>query len=165
MTSYIQRTLTEEVYSRLAQFPVVAILGPRQCGKSTLAKQVVERLSPAVYLDLEIPSHLQQLNDPEAFLRLNQEQLICLDEIQRQPEIFPVIRGISDITRRPGQILVLGSASPDLLRQTSETLAGRIAYLDLTPFLLTETGPENLYRHWLRGGFPDSYLAKMTLKA
>jgi len=160
MTSYIQRTLTEEVYSRLAQFPVVAILGPRQCGKSTLAKQVVKRLSPAVYLDLEIPSHLQQLNDPEAFLRLNQEQLICLDEIQRQPEIFPVIRGISDITRRPGQILVLGSASPDLLRQTSETLAGRIAYLDLTPFLLTETGPENLYRHWLRGGFPDSYLAK-----
>ena len=165
MTNHIQRTLTKDVYSRLDQFPVVAILGPRQCGKSTLAKQVVKHLSPAIYLDLEIPSHLQQLTDPEAFLRINQDQLICLDEIQRQPDIFPVIRGISDITRRPGQILVLGSASPDLLRQTSETLAGRIAYLDLTPFLITETGPENLHKHWSRGGFPDSYLAKNDTKS
>lgn len=165
MMNYLKRALTEDVYSRLEQFPVVAILGPRQCGKTTLAKEVVERLSPAVYLDLEIPSHLQQLNDPEAFLRLNQNQLICLDEIQRKPEIFPVIRGISDITRRPGQILVLGSASPNLLRQSSETLAGRIAYLDLTPFLIMETGAENLHRHWLRGGFPDSYLAKSDSKS
>ena len=160
MKPYIKRLLTKEVRDRLDQFPVVAILGPRQCGKSTLAKEIIGNLGNAIYLDLELPSHLQRLNDPEAFLRFNQDKLICLDEIQRKPELFPVVRGISDITRRPGQLLVLGSASPDLLKQTSESLAGRIAYLDLTPFLLSEIDCCALHTHWMRGGFPDSFLAK-----
>ncbi len=159
MKPYIKRQLTKDIHARLAQFPVVAILGPRQCGKSTLAKQVISDYNPSVYLDLELQSDLRQLNDPEAFLRVNQDKLICLDEIQRKPEIFPLIRGLTDITRRSGQIMVLGSASPNLLRQTSESLAGRIAYLDLTPFQINEISKDNLHQHWFRGGFPDSYLA------
>jgi len=159
MKRYVERVLAREVELRLAQFPVVAILGPRQCGKSTLAKRIIRSDTEAVYLDLEIPSHLNRLNDAEAFLRANNERLVCVDEVQRRPDLFPVIRGICDITGRAGQVLVLGSASPALLRQTSETLAGRIAYLDLTPFLISETGTESQQRHWLRGGFPDSFLA------
>jgi len=159
MKRYVERVLAREVELRLKQFPVVAILGPRQCGKSTLAKRIIRSDAEAVYLDLEIPSHLNRLNDAEAFLRANNDRLVCIDEVQRRPDLFPVIRGICDITGRAGQVLVLGSASPDLLRQTSETLAGRIAYLDLTPFLISETGRESQQRHWLRGGFPDSFLA------
>jgi predicted AAA+ superfamily ATPase len=159
MNQYIQRNIEAELRLGLEQFPVVAILGSRQCGKSTLAKKMIQKMGPSVYLDLEITSDLSKLNDPEAFLRANEEKLVCLDEIQRVPEIFPVIRGLTDITRRPGQILVLGSASPDLLKQTSESLAGRIDYLDLTPFLLVELPDGSMPRHWLRGGYPDSFLA------
>jgi len=159
MKHYIQRKMERELRNGLAQFPIVAILGSRQCGKSTLAKKVAQEIGNTVYLDLEIHSDLSKLNDTEAFLRANQDKLICLDEIQRKPEIFPVIRGITDITRRPGQILVLGSASPDLLRQTSESLAGRIDYLDLTPFLISELPEDSMQRHWLNGGYPDSFLA------
>ncbi len=159
MKPYIQRELYTVLLARLRQFPVVAILGPRQCGKSTLAKQLLQDFSKSVYLDLEIPSELSRLDDAEAFLRANHDRLVCLDEIQRVPEVFPLIRGLVDITRRPGQILVLGSASPDLLRQSSESLAGRIAYLDLTPFIVCETGADQTRKHWFRGGFPDSFLA------
>ena len=159
MKPYIQKQLSSALLDRLEQFPVVAIFGPRQCGKSTLAKQILGRYPQSVYLDLETPSELRQLDDAEAFLRSKQGHLVCLDEIQRKPEIFPLIRGLTDMTRRPGQVLVLGSASPDLLRQTSESLAGRIAYLDLTPFTVTETGAEHARLHWSRGGFPESYLA------
>lgn len=159
MDRYLKRHVEAELRQGLAQFPVVAILGSRQCGKSTLAKQVTKELGASVYLDLEIASDLSKLNDPESFLRANRDALICLDEIQRVPEIFPLIRGLTDITRRPGQILVLGSASPDLLRQTSESLAGRIDYLDLTPFLISELPAGSVHLHWLRGGYPDSFLA------
>ena len=158
MKTYIQRLIEGEIRKRLKQFPVVAILGPRQCGKSTLAKRIVGEFE-SVYLDLEVPSHLNRLTDAETFLRLNNDKLICIDEIQRKPDIFPVIRGICDIAGRPGQMLLLGSASPDLLKQTSESLAGRIAYIDLTPFLLDEVGSSEYRLHWMRGGFPDSYLS------
>lgn len=159
MNQYIQRNLEDELIRGLKQFPVVSILGSRQCGKSTLAKKVIQDIGNSVYLDLELTSDLSKLNDPEAFLRANQDQLVCLDEIQRKPELFPLIRGLTDITRRSGQILVLGSASPDLLRQTSESLAGRIDYIDLTPFLINEIPIGSLHKHWLRGGYPDSFLA------
>lgn len=159
MKTYVDRVIEGEVEQRLQEFPVVAILGPRQCGKSTLARKVVKTKPSAVYLDLELPSDLNRLDDAEAFLRANNDRLVCIDEIQQRPNLFPVIRGICDITGREGQLLILGSASPELLRQTSESLAGRIAYLDLTPFLISETGAEMLRQHWLRGGFPDSFLA------
>ncbi len=159
MKSYIERLLMETVISRLKHFPVVAILGPRQCGKSTLAKRILEEIPNTLYLDLELSSDLNKLSDPEAFFRLNRDSLICLDEIQRVPDIFTVLRGVSDMSRKPGQFMILGSASPDLLRQSSESLAGRIAYLDLTPFTILELPSSDLRKHWLRGGFPDSFLA------
>lgn len=155
---YLNRSLQAALKNRLEQFPAVAVLGPRQCGKSTLARHVIENLD-AVYLDLEIPSHVNKLSDAESFLRANEQRLICLDEIQRVPELFAVLRGLCDEKRVPGRFLILGSASPELLRQASETMAGRIAYLDLTPFLISELKPGDLSRHWLRGGFPDSFLA------
>lgn len=139
----IQRFLEQPLRDRLEDFPVVALIGPRQCGKSTLAKKVI-REKNAVYLDLEMPSDLNKLTDAEGFLRANQDRLVCLDEIQRHPNLFPLLRALCDISRRPGQYLVLGSSSPELLQQSSETLAGRIAYLDLAPFIISEVGDTGL---------------------
>jgi hypothetical protein len=148
----------------LEQFPAVAILGPRQCGKSTLARAVLAPFPDAVLLDLERPSDQARLRDPEAFFGANAGRLVCLDEIQRMPELFPVLRAVLDAGQRNGQVLALGSASPELLRQSSESMAGRIGYLELTPFLLPEVltaKPKagELRAHWRRGGFPRSYLA------
>jgi predicted AAA+ superfamily ATPase len=163
---YLPRRLQEQVAVRLADFPVVAVLGPRQCGKTTLIRETLGDLPGVVYLDLERPSDLAKLRDPELFFNLQRAQgaasLFCLDEIQRVPEIFPLLRSLVDEERRNGQFLLLGSASRALLRQTSETLAGRITYLELTPFLASELpadDPGVLPRLWLRGGFPRSYLA------
>lgn len=160
---YTNRSLEHEVDACLRDFPAVAILGPRQCGKSTLAKKIIGNRPNSVYLDLELPSDIRKLSEPELFLSRHTNKLVCLDEIQRLPEIFPVLRGIIDANRSNSRFLILGSASRELIRQGSETLAGRIAYLELTPFLLTETEgsntPETLHRYWLRGGFPDSFLA------
>ncbi|MGE5341837.1 MAG: ATP-binding protein [Candidatus Omnitrophota bacterium] len=148
---------------KLQNVPVVAILGPRQCGKSTLVKAILTTMEKAIYLDLERPSDMNKLIDAEAFFSLNRDKLICLDEIQRVPELFPILRSIVDEKPRNGQFIVLGSASPDMLRQSSESLAGRIAYLELTPFLIREimdhTDIIQLRKLWLRGGFPRSYLA------
>ena len=160
----IERLLEPRVRQWLGRFPAVAILGPRQCGKSTLARTVLAGFPGAVHLDLERPSEAARLRDPEAFFAANAGRLVCLDEIQRVPELFPVLRAVLDDGRRNGQVLVLGSASPELLRQSSESLAGRIGYLELTPFLLPEVlsakaGPGELRTHWRRGGFPRSYLA------
>lgn len=146
----------------LARFPVVALLGPRQVGKTTLAAAIAERADRDVlHLDLELPSHVARLADPELYLGRYTEALVVLDEIQRVPELFPVLRALVDADRRPGRFLLLGSASPELLRQSAETLAGRIRYLELAPFTIDEVGrtQENLLRLWLRGGFPGSYLA------
>ncbi|OGQ98937.1 MAG: hypothetical protein A2505_03370 [Deltaproteobacteria bacterium RIFOXYD12_FULL_55_16] len=160
---YTIRRLEQEVAACLRDFPAVAILGPRQCGKSTLAKKIIGNRADSVYLDLELPSDVLKLSEPELFLGRHTDKLVCLDEIQRLPEIFPVLRSLIDANRSNGRFLILGSASHELIRQGSETLAGRIAYLELTPFLLAEIEArhtsEALHRYWLRGGFPDSFLA------
>jgi len=163
MHGYIDRSLADKIRVKLANFPAVAMLGPRQCGKSTLAHRLAREFPRTVYLDLERPSDLARLDDPEAFFTMNQGRLCCLDEIQRKPEIFPTLRSMIDATGSNGQFLILGSASRDLIRQSSETLAGRISYAELTPFLLSElhlSGTTSLRELWLRGGYPRSYLAK-----
>jgi hypothetical protein len=163
MQGYLKRTITRDIIERLKNNPVVAILGPRQCGKSTLAREVLSSRKDAIYLDLEKPSDLNKLNEPEIFFNANRRRLICLDEIQRKPDLFPLIRSIVDENRDNGQLLVLGSASRDLVQQSSETLAGRISYCELTPFVHAEvagdSGDSGLRKLWLRGGFPRSYLA------
>lgn len=160
----ITRQLQSVLLDRLSQAPVVALLGSRQVGKTTLARELVLD-KPSHYLDLERPSDLAKLADPELYLGRLAGQLVILDEVQRLPGLFPVLRSLVDERRRAGeraaQFLLLGSASPELLQQSSETLAGRISYLELTPLLLPELedSPATLERHWFRGGFPDSYLA------
>ena len=168
MQGHVTRQLHRALAESLLDFPAVAILGPRQAGKTTLAQEIVQSRPEAVYLDLERPSDLRKLSDPELFFQLVRSEqpqaLVCLDEIQRVPELFPVLRSVIDETGRNGQFLLLGSASRDLLRQTSESLAGRIRFLELTPFLASELDPPDdpvaLARFWLRGGFPRSYLAR-----
>ena len=161
---FIERKLGSTVLKKLKNNPVVAILGPRQCGKSTLAKKVILPIKNSLYLDLERSSDLNKLQDPEAFFLSNKNKLTCIDEIQRKPDIFPTIRSVVDEENRNGRFLILGSASPDLIRQSSESLAGRIAYLELTPFLFEEliTHKKNVELRdlWLKGGFPRSYLAR-----
>lgn len=164
----IYRQLTETLLKRLAQVPAVALLGSRQVGKTTLAREL-ESGKAIHYLDLERPSDLAKLADPELYLSRFSGQLVILDEVQRLPELFPVLRSLIDARRRAGekagQFLLLGSASPELLQQSSETLAGRISYLELPPLQLTELpGPNPDWNvHWERGGYPDSYLAGNTV--
>lgn len=139
---------------------MVTLLGPRQVGKSTLAKRIINATSKGVYLDLERPSHLRKLETPEYFFSQNKDSLVCLDEIQRRPEIFPLLRSFIDEQKKNGQFLILGSAGKDLLRQSSESLAGRISYLKMTPFTLLELSKKRMEDLWLRGGFPRSFLGK-----
>lgn len=166
MTGYTERLRAPEIERLLREFPAVALLGPRQCGKTTLARELVEKTPNAVYLDLERPADLRKLEDPDLYFRSQREregvELFCLDEIQRRPEIFPVLRSLIDDVGKNGQFLLLGSASRDLLRQTSESLAGRIVFEELTPFVADEVGVDSLadlMTLWTRGGFPRSYLA------
>jgi len=161
MHNYKLRKLESLVLKDLKIFPCVAILGPRQCGKSTLAINLSKVLTNLVYFDLENPSDLRKLDDPLFYFERNQDKIICLDEIQRIPEFFPVLRSILDKNRKKGQVIILGSASEELIRQSSESLAGRISYIELTPFLLSEiyNGFDDMVKIWQRGGFPDSYLA------
>ncbi len=160
----IDRQLTSTLVKRLSQTPVVALLGSRQVGKTTIARGL-DMGKPNHYLDLERPSDIAKLADPELYLGKFADHLVILDEIQRVPDLFPILRGLIDERRRAGeksaQFLILGSASPELLRQSSETLAGRISYLELDPLNLTELGPgiDVMDRHWFRGGYPNSYLA------
>ncbi|MCY4643165.1 MAG: ATP-binding protein [Bacteriovoracales bacterium] len=161
MLGLIERIqLQNRLKELLENYPAVAILGARQVGKSTLAKQIIELFKGAVYLDLQLPKDLNKVSDPEAFFRFNDRALICLDEIQYTPNLFSVLRGVIDERQRNGQFLILGSASRDLIRQSSETLAGRLAFLDMGPFNCLEVDEEKFYQHWLRGGYPRSFLAK-----
>jgi hypothetical protein len=159
------RKAFSEVEAALQRQPCVALLGPRQVGKTTLAHTVAEK-RPSIYLDLEAAEDRAKLQDPRGFFTAYDDRLIILDEIHRMPGIFPELRGVIDDYRRrgmrTGKFLVLGSASLDLLRQSGETLAGRIAYIDMGPLTITEAGknPEEARRLWVRGGFPDSLLAK-----
>lgn len=157
-----ERRLRQDVKERLRSVPAVALLGPRQVGKTTLAFAVA-RDDASIYLDLESPSDRAKLLEPELYLRRHADKLVILDEIQRAPALFEVLRGLIDEGRRQGitagRFLVLGSASIDLLRQSSETLAGRISYLELQPLDVLEVEPARHDDLWLRGGFPDSLLA------
>ncbi|MDR0350318.1 MAG: ATP-binding protein, partial [Coriobacteriales bacterium] len=158
---YIERTLESQVRSSLGSFPVTAIVGPRQAGKSTLAKHILAKMSTGVYLDLERPSDLAKLDEPELFLTAQRDKLVCIDEIQRKPDLFPLLRSLVDEWGNKGSFIVLGSASRDLLRQSSESLAGRIAYHTLTPFLWQEVSQHSsLIQYLTRGGYPPSLLSK-----
>jgi predicted AAA+ superfamily ATPase len=163
----LKRSLTTQIAQSLKQFPVVAMLGARQVGKTTLARALAAKRPKAVYLDLERPSDLLKLSDPEAFLQNLEDRLVVLDEIQRKPNLFNVLRPLVDARRKPGRFLILGSASPDLLRQSSETLAGRIVYHTLSPLLCHELPkPQTQWsRLWVRGGFPGSFLAASEAKS
>lgn len=157
----ISRHIQHAIHDKLKRFPVVGIIGPRQVGKSTLVKSILKTglKKDALYLDLEMPSDQNVLRDPELFFRENLNRTLALDEIQLRPGLFPVMRSVIDLKRKPARFIVTGSASPALLHQGSETLAGRIIFCELHPFSITEVGAD--YRKlWLRGGFPSSYLAK-----
>jgi len=160
MAVYIKRILKKKLEQSIKNYPVVALLGPRQVGKSTLAKEIINKKSKGLYLDLEKPSHLNQLTAPEYFFEQNKNKLICLDEIQRKPEIFPLLKSLVDERQKTEQFLILGSASRDLLKQSSESLAGRICYLEMSPFSLLELSEKKQESLWLRGGFPRSFLSK-----
>ncbi len=156
----IKRVLIHKIEESLSYFKAVALLGPRQCGKSTLAREYISQQTDWVYLDLERPSDIAKLDDPEAFFNSLQNKKICIDEVQLRPDLFSPLRSLLDQYNEAGKVLLLGSASPELLRQGSETLAGRIAFLELTPFTFNEVDKSTNYRdHWTRGGFPLSTLA------
>lgn len=159
----IDRSLVGEVLAGLSYLPSVAILGPRQVGKTTFVKTLVVQLNkPSVYLDLEYFADRAKLqNAPDLYFQEHQNEIVILDEIQRMPELFPLLRSMIDQHRQPGRFILLGSASPDLLRQSSETLAGRIVYLKMHPLHYREVSTAQItyQRHWLRGGFPDALLA------
>ncbi len=156
----IKRGITGLLRRRLEESPAVVLLGPRQCGKSTLAKVLIAEREKSVYLDLERPSDLRKLEEAEAYLEHYAAEMVCLDEVQRVPELFATLRSLIDEDRKPGRFFLLGSASRDLIRQSSETLAGRLGFLELTPLLVDEVASDELDRLWVRGGFPDSFLAR-----
>ncbi|MCF6351984.1 MAG: ATP-binding protein, partial [Cyclobacteriaceae bacterium] len=159
----IERSITAELKKSLDFFPVLAIVGPRQVGKTTIAKSLRNQVGKEViYLDLENPRDTAKLQDPVLFFENNEKICIILDEIQQMPELFPILRSMVDANRIPARYILLGSASPTIIRDSSESLAGRVTYKELTPFNLVEissTGTE-VNKHWLRGGFPDAYLVK-----
>ena len=166
MSGMLKRWITTKVEHSIRHTPAVALLGARQVGKTTLAQTIAEK-RPAIYLDLEAPEDLLKLSDPGTFLSQHNDKLIILDEIQRTPDLFAVLRGVIDKNRRTGrkneQFLILGSASMDLLRQSSESLAGRISYIEMAGLNHLDLPTQNLanvQKLWLRGGFPDSYLSR-----
>lgn len=159
MIEIIRKNYLKTIEQAFEVNPVVALLGPRQCGKTTLAKLFAEKHRHQFniqYLDLENPVDLAKLDEPMITLA-NENEWVVIDEIQRRPELFPLLRVLIDQHREKRKFLILGSASRDLIKQSSETLAGRISYLELTPFIYGEVN--DLDQLWMRGGFPNSYLA------
>lgn len=159
----IERHAKSRIEAALARQAAVALIGPRQVGKTTLALEIADQ-RPAIYLDLEATADRAKLSDPVLFLERHTDKLVILDEIHRMPALFEALRGIIDSGRRAGKragrFLILGSAAIDLLRQSGESLAGRIEYVDLTPLCVTEIDSEqDIERLWVRGGFPDSFLS------
>jgi predicted AAA+ superfamily ATPase len=157
---YFYRHLEDSIRKYQQIFPIIAILGPRQCGKSTLIKQLFSPETNSIYLDLQNLEDLNKLNDPRLFFNSNAQKIICLDEIQLIPELFSVLRSVVDENRQNGRFILLGSASRELVQQSSESLAGRIGYLSLTPFQINELPTIDQQTCWNRGGFPDSVLAE-----
>lgn len=161
----IKRLLFHKLEELVPDFSVIAILGSKQVGKTTLAQSLAEQFDQkSIYMDLESPSDRSKIAEAEQYIDLHEDKLIILDEIQRMPDMFPVLRGVIDRRRKKGiracQFLILGSASLELIRQSSESLAGRIANAELPGFTILEVGDEgkNPEKLWLRGGFPDSFL-------
>ena len=159
---FIERYIKKEVLYSLRNNPVTCILGPRQSGKTTFVKNIIKDIKKKVtYLDLELDADRQKMKDPELFLGHRENECVVIDEVQRIPDIFPQLRGLVDRKRIPARFLITGSADPSLIKFTSESLAGRISYIKLLPFNLIEVPKENnLIKHWIRGGFPLSFLAK-----
>ncbi len=155
MHNEILRHKTQLIIDHLEAFKAVALLGARQVGKSTLAKTIISQQKNSIYLDLEDPRDFAKLQDPLRYLEANKNSLICIDEVQRYPEIFSMLRGYLDKNKRNGQLLLLGSASRDLIKQSSETLAGRISYIEIGPFNCLEVNDHK--KLWLQGGYPESY--------
>jgi uncharacterized protein len=157
----IIRNITDQLLKSLTFFPAAGLVGPRQVGKTTLAKQLQQKIQkPSLYLDLELDSDRFRLSRAEWFLEQHLDKCVIIDEVQRMPELFPLLRALIDRKREPARFILLGSASPEFLRHSAESLAGRIAYFELTPFSISEVRtlmPMN--EHWLRGGFPDACLA------
>jgi predicted AAA+ superfamily ATPase len=163
MRDFIHRELFNQIKKYQNIFPAIAILGPRQCGKSTLVKSLLLEFDSILYLDLQKESDLNKLSEPELFFEANKTKIICLDEIQLIPELFSILRSVIDDNRVNGKFILLGSASQELIQQTSESLAGRIGLLHLSPFLINEVNFQekfSLHQFWFRGGFPDSYLSE-----
>jgi predicted AAA+ superfamily ATPase len=153
-----RKDLEERIQRGLRDYPVTMLLGPRQCGKTSLARRIGGRRSGA-YFDLEDPETPLQPSVARAVLK-DLRGLVIIDEIQRQPSLFELLRVLADRPRRPARFLILGSASPDIVRSVSETLAGRVAYVDMAGFTLEEAGSSLWKQLWLRGGFPPSFLAR-----
>ncbi|MBM4135294.1 MAG: ATP-binding protein [Nitrospira sp.] len=157
----IARKIQQTIERSLKKYPVVGILGSRQVGKTTLAHFIRKNFGgKSVYLDLELPSDQNKLQDPELYMGQFKDTLVIIDEIQRMPSLFPLMRALVDQNRIAGRFLILGSASPELIKHASESLAGRIIYHELKPFILEETGYSNIQQLWLRGGYPLSYLSE-----
>jgi uncharacterized protein len=157
----IARLVSKKILEDAQYFPVLSIIGPRQVGKTTLAKSLQSQLGKeTIYLDLEYDEDARLLEQPTRFLQQNVEKCVIIDEVQRAPQLFTLLRALVDQQRTPSRFLLLGSASPWLLRNSSESLAGRIAYTELTPLSLLELPSETAnIQHWFRGGFPDAFLA------
>jgi hypothetical protein len=157
----IKRSIHDIILISLKNYPVVGILGSRQVGKTTLAKAIKQLVKKdTVHLDLELPSDMNKLQDAEMYLRQFEKSLVIIDEIQRMPSLYPLLRALVDQNRIGGRFLILGSASPALIRHSSESLAGRIIYHELAPFNYFETGSNKFQKLLLRGGYPNSFLAK-----
>lgn len=156
----IKRLLEKTIKESLSKYPIVGLIGCRQVGKTTLAKAILRESKNAIYLDLELPSDVMKLQEPELYLSQFSDRRVMIDEIQRMPELFPILRALVDKERSSKRFLILGSASPDLIKKSSETLAGRIIYHELTPLNLQEVGFDHLKKLWLRGGLPLSYISE-----
>ena len=157
----IYRAVAEKILRNLSFFSVVGIVGPRQVGKTTLVKWLQTLINkPAIYLDLQLNSDLLKLEDAEFYLTQHEDKCVIIDEIQLKPELFALLRALIDRNRKPARFIILGSASPELIRKSTETLAGRISYIELTPIGLSELPAEiTMTQHWFRGGFPEPLLA------
>lgn len=159
----IKRFKQYEIVEYLQYFPVLGIVGPRQVGKTTLAKMLMHHIlqKETIYIDLENPEDESKLSDPVLFFKSNQDNCVILDEIQRRPDLFSIMRSMIDMNRVPARFVLLGSASPHLIRNTSETLAGRIVYEELAPFNLIEISTKkDIFYHWFAGGFPEAFSIK-----
>ncbi len=158
----IKRNSEKSVTELIRYFPCVALVGPRQVGKTTLVKQIIKEVTEYIYLDLENPTDYDRLNDAAAFFNQFENKSFVIDEIQRRKELFPLLRSIIDKNRKPGRFILLGSASPDLIRDSSESLAGRIAYIELFPLNVLEIRQSyTLDQLWINGGFPQAFTSAL----